>query len=176
LLLIPGSQRFYVSCSGKTPPDHFKSSLQKQELGVPDDDSLHELASRGGIVTATGKPGSVIVFDSNTMHGSNGNITPFPRSNVFFVFQCGEQSGRQAVWQSAAAPGLHLHPRLIRSATCFSRWFFIFSGSRLFRWLPALLAACSFHRVWSTLLRAALQFWSIRRPLAMLARPRADSR
>lgn len=86
LMLIPGSQRFYVSCSGETPPDHFRSSLQKQELGVPDDNSLQELARHGGIVTATGKPGSVIVFDCNTMHGSNGNITPFPRSNVFFVF------------------------------------------------------------------------------------------
>lgn len=86
LMLIPGSQRFYVSCSGETPPDHFKSSLQKQELGIPDDDSLQELARHGRIVTATGKPGSVIVFDCNTMHGSNGNITPFPRSNVFFVF------------------------------------------------------------------------------------------
>lgn len=86
LMLIPGSQRFYVSCSGETPPDHFRSSLQKQELGIPDDDSLQELARHGGIVTATGKPGSVIVFDCNTMHGSNGNITPFPRSNVFFVF------------------------------------------------------------------------------------------
>jgi ectoine hydroxylase len=28
----------------------------------------------------------VILFDCNTLHGSNGNITPFPRSNAFFVF------------------------------------------------------------------------------------------
>ena len=44
------------------------------------------MTEHGGIVSATGKPGSVIVFDSNVMHGSNGNITPFPRSNVFFVY------------------------------------------------------------------------------------------
>jgi len=26
------------------------------------------------------------VFDCNTMHGSNGNITPYGRSNAFIVF------------------------------------------------------------------------------------------
>ncbi|HAI97268.1 MAG TPA: ectoine hydroxylase, partial [Methylococcaceae bacterium] len=54
--------------------------------GVPSDNCLEALAAQGGIVSATSKPGSVIVFDCNVMHGSNGNITPFPRSNVFFVY------------------------------------------------------------------------------------------
>ncbi len=86
LLLIPGSQRKYVVCEGHTPAEHFRSSLKKQEYGVPSDECLSHLAEQGGIVTATGKPGSVILFDCNIMHGSNGNITPFPRSNAFFVY------------------------------------------------------------------------------------------
>ncbi len=86
LMLIPGSHKHYVVCEGKTPREHFKSSLQKQEYGVPSDSCLSQLADQGGIVVATGKPGSVIVFDCNTMHGSNGNITPYPRSNAFFVY------------------------------------------------------------------------------------------
>ncbi|MCJ2187159.1 ectoine hydroxylase [Novosphingobium beihaiensis] len=86
LMVIPGSQRVYVTCVGETPDDHYKHSLRKQEYGVPDDDSLAELAHKHGIVAPTGKPGTVIVFDCNLMHGSNGNITPFPRSNAFFVF------------------------------------------------------------------------------------------
>lgn len=86
LMVIPGSQRVYVTCVGETPDDHYKHSLRKQEYGVPDDDSLAELAHKHGIVAPTGKPGAVIVFDCNLMHGSNGNITPFPRSNAFFVF------------------------------------------------------------------------------------------
>ena len=53
---------------------------------MPDEDSLAELAHRHGIAAPTGSPGTVIVFDCNIMHGSNGNITPFPRSNAFFVF------------------------------------------------------------------------------------------
>lgn len=86
LMLIPESHKRYVVCEGATPNNHFKSSLQRQEYGVPSDSCLSQLTDDGGIVTATGKPGSVIVFDCNIMHGSNGNITPYPRSNAFFVY------------------------------------------------------------------------------------------
>ena len=55
-------------------------------LGVPDDDSLRELVRMGRINECTGPPGTVVVFDCNVMHGSNGNITPFPRHNVFLVY------------------------------------------------------------------------------------------
>ena len=51
-----------------------------------DEVSLAELAHRHGIVAPTGKPGTVILFDCNLMHGSNGNITPFPRTNAFLVY------------------------------------------------------------------------------------------
>jgi ectoine hydroxylase len=61
-------------------------SLKKQEYGVPDELSLAILAHKYGIVAPTGKPGTVILFDCNTMHGSNGNITPFPRANAFLVY------------------------------------------------------------------------------------------
>ncbi len=86
LMLIQGSHKRYVVCEGETPNNHFKSSLRKQEYGVPSDNCISQLTDEGGIVTVTGKPGSVIVFDCNTMHGSNGNITPYPRSNAFFVY------------------------------------------------------------------------------------------
>ncbi|WP_417221893.1 ectoine hydroxylase [Amphritea sp.] len=86
LMLVPGSHRQFAACAGETPDDHFKASLKKQEYGVPSDDQLKQLIGRGSIVTAKCKPGSVIVFDCNVLHGSNGNITPAPRSNVFFVY------------------------------------------------------------------------------------------
>ena len=86
LMLIPGSHKQYVVCEGETPDKHYLASLKKQEYGVPADNCLEALVAQGGIVSATSKPGSVIVFDCNVMHGSNGNITPFPRSNVFFVY------------------------------------------------------------------------------------------
>ena len=86
LMLIPGSHQQFLTCVGETPDDHYRQSLKKQQYGVPDDDSLTELAHRHGIVAATGRPGTVVVFDCNVMHGSSGNISPFPRSNAFFVY------------------------------------------------------------------------------------------
>lgn len=86
LMVIPGSHRTYLTCVGETPDDHYRQSLKRQEYGVPDEDSLAELAHDHGIVAPTGAPGTVILFDCNLMHGSNGNITPFPRANAFLVY------------------------------------------------------------------------------------------
>jgi ectoine hydroxylase len=86
LMLIPGSHRHFVSCAERTPENHYRTSLRQQEFGVPGPAQLVELVDAGGIVSATGPAGSVLVFDCNTMHGSNGNITPWPRSNAFFVY------------------------------------------------------------------------------------------
>lgn len=86
LMVIPGSHRHYYACAGETPDDNYLSSLKKQEVGVPDMDTVAELAADCGIASATGAAGTVILFDCNTMHGSNGNITPFPRANAFIVY------------------------------------------------------------------------------------------
>ena len=86
LMLIPGSHRRYVACTGTTPRDHFRESLREQKYGTPPEHLLRQMADDGGIVAVDAQPGSVIVFDCNTMHGSNGNITPDPRSNAFIVY------------------------------------------------------------------------------------------
>ena len=86
LMLMPGSHKHYVSCAGETPDDNHETSLKWQEVGVPSPDALSKLAGQFGIEYASGKAGTVILFECNTMHGSNGNITPFPRSNAFFVY------------------------------------------------------------------------------------------
>ena len=86
LMFFPGSHKKFVSCVGATPEDHYKHSLKKQEYGVPDHGSLEQFYNDYGIKVCEGKPGSVIFFDCNLMHGSNGNISPLPRRNVFFVY------------------------------------------------------------------------------------------
>ena len=86
LMVVPGSHKKFVSCVGQTPENHFKSSLRKQEYGVPDPGSLTELVAQGGIETPVGKAGSIVLFACNIMHGSNSNISPYPRSNVFLVY------------------------------------------------------------------------------------------
>jgi len=86
LMLIPGSHQKYITCVGETPDNHYLESLKKQEYGVPDEDSLALLAAEHGIVAPVGEAGTVVIFDCNAMHGSNGNITPLPRANAFFVY------------------------------------------------------------------------------------------
>ncbi|HLS82229.1 MAG TPA: ectoine hydroxylase [Steroidobacter sp.] len=86
LMIIPGSHRRYVRCVGETPDDHYKQSLRKQEYGVPDPTCLQSLFDEGGIATAKGPAGKIVLFDCNAMHGSNSNISPLPRSNVFLVY------------------------------------------------------------------------------------------
>jgi len=92
LMLIPGSHKSYISCVGETPEDHYKQSLKKQKYGVPDPDLLKKMADQNGIFPFKGKSGSVIFFECNIMHGSNGNISPWPRSNVFFVYNSMENT------------------------------------------------------------------------------------
>ncbi|GAA3247351.1 ectoine hydroxylase [Pseudonocardia petroleophila] len=86
LMIMPGSHKEFVACVGETPADHYKDSLKEQEVGTPDQESLTALADRHGIAMITGAAGSATLFDSNCMHGSGGNITPYPRSNIFVVF------------------------------------------------------------------------------------------
>ena len=86
LMIMPGSHRTFVSCVGETPADHYRESLKEQEIGTPDPDSLTVLSDRHGIAMLTGAAGSATFFDANCMHGSSDNISPYPRSNIFVVF------------------------------------------------------------------------------------------
>lgn len=92
LMIMPGSHQYFISCIGETPTNHYKESLRKQEYGVPDPDSLRFLADQGGIRSMVAPAGSVVFFDCNAMHGSNSNISPYPRSNVFFVYNSVENT------------------------------------------------------------------------------------
>lgn len=86
LMVFPGSQNVYVSCAGETPERNFEQSLRDQTVGVPDHATLERFARDYGIESPKGPPGSVLLFECNVMHGSNGNITPLPRHNLFYVF------------------------------------------------------------------------------------------
>jgi len=104
LMIMPGSQKFYVSCVGETPDDNYKSSLVMQGAGTPDQDTLTRMAQRHGIDVLAGRAGGATMFDCNCMHGSNGNITPYPRSNVFIVFNSVENTCVEPFAASAPRP------------------------------------------------------------------------
>ncbi|MFZ2238134.1 MAG: ectoine hydroxylase [Gordonia amarae] len=88
LMIIPGSHRQFVSCVGATPDAYHHQSLvsYRPPFGTPDEVDVTELADDSGIDSITGPAGSAVFFDSNCMHASSGNISPYPRSNLFVVF------------------------------------------------------------------------------------------
>ncbi|GAB3376313.1 ectoine hydroxylase [Spongiibacter taiwanensis] len=86
LMLIPGSHQQFLPCVGPTPEDNYKQSLKSQRIGTPPEAVLTELVRRRGIQAPTGRAGGLILFDCNTLHGSNANMSPDPRSNIFFVY------------------------------------------------------------------------------------------
>lgn len=92
LMIMPGSHKHYVSCEAETPEDNYKKSLVMQGAGVPDPQILSDFADRFGIDVLEGPAGGAIMFDSNCMHASNGNVTPYSRSNVFIVYNSVENT------------------------------------------------------------------------------------
>jgi ectoine hydroxylase len=104
LMVMPGSQQTYVGCVGETPDENYKESLKEQEIGTPDRDTLRAMAHECGIEQFTGLAGSALMFDCNVMHGSGNNITPFPRSNIFIVFNSVENTLVEPYAASASRP------------------------------------------------------------------------
>ncbi|MEV4144901.1 ectoine hydroxylase [Amycolatopsis sp. NPDC049691] len=104
LMIMPGSHRTFVQCAGETPDDNYKSSLKDQRVGVPSEDDITKMAAEYGIDQFTGQAGSALWFDSNIMHGSGNNITPYPRSNIFLVFNSVENALQEPFAASAPRP------------------------------------------------------------------------
>ncbi|GHJ94120.1 ectoine dioxygenase [Streptomyces sp. NE5-10] len=92
LMIMPGSHRTFLGCAGATPKDNYKQSLRMQDAGTPSHKALTTFAEACGIEHFTGDAGSAVWFDCNALHGSGDNITPFPRSNVFLVFNSVENA------------------------------------------------------------------------------------
>lgn len=102
LMIMPGSHKKYVRCAGGTPEDNYKKSLVMQGAGVPDRATLIEFADNYGIDVLEGPAGGAIIFDSNCMHASNGNVTPYSRSNIFLVYNSVENTAEEPF--AAASP------------------------------------------------------------------------
>ncbi|MBL3556460.1 MULTISPECIES: ectoine hydroxylase [Marinobacter] len=86
LMLIPGSQNSFIPCAGSTPERNWEQSLKKQSVGLPSREAVASLANKNGIQAPTGPAGSLLLFECNTLHASNRNMSPWPRANLFFVY------------------------------------------------------------------------------------------
>ena len=79
LLLVPRSQE-----GGNLEAAH-DTSTTSYPLWTLDNDTVAKLVDQGGIVAPTGKPGGMLMFHGNLVHGSAGNITPYPRKIVYLT-------------------------------------------------------------------------------------------
>ncbi len=79
LMVIPKSQHDGVFAAGHD------TSTTSYPLWTLDNDKVQSLYDKGGLVVPTGKPGGVLMFHGNLVHGSGGNITPLPRKIVYLT-------------------------------------------------------------------------------------------
>ena len=79
LMLIPKSHKHGVLAAGHD------TSTTSYPLWTLDEETVEKLVEEGGLVAPTGKPGGVLMFHGNLVHGSSGNITPFPRKIVYLT-------------------------------------------------------------------------------------------
>ena len=79
LMLVPRSQQH-----GNLDAGH-DLGTSSYPLWTLDNPTVEKLVAEGGIVAPTGKPGGVMMFHGNLVHGSAGNITPFSRRIVYLT-------------------------------------------------------------------------------------------
>ena len=79
LMLVPRSHT-----QGVFEAEH-DTSTTSYPLWTLDEQTVTRLVEQGGIVAPTGKPGGLLLFHGNLVHGSAGNITPYPRKIVYLT-------------------------------------------------------------------------------------------
>lgn len=104
LMLVPGSHRHFIPTVGETPDQNWKTSLKQQSLGVPNEQDLSRLIKENGIAAPKGPAGSLLLFDCNVLHASNSNLSPWPRSNLFFVYNSVENALQEPYGGTAPRP------------------------------------------------------------------------
>jgi ectoine hydroxylase len=79
LMLIPRSHTQGVLAAGHDV------ETTSYPLWTLDEATVTRLVAEGGIIAPTGKPGGMLMFHSNLVHGSAPNITPYPRKIVYLT-------------------------------------------------------------------------------------------
>jgi len=79
LMFIPKSHRHGTLAAGHD------TTTTSYPLWTLDHETVTQLAAAGGIVAPTGKPGGVLMFHGNLVHGSTANITPYGRIIVYLT-------------------------------------------------------------------------------------------
>ena len=79
LMLIPKSQHHGNLAAGHD------TGTTSYPLWTLDNPTVEKLCAEGGIAVPVGKPGGVLMFHGNLVHGSSANITPYSRKIVYLT-------------------------------------------------------------------------------------------
>ncbi|CAE7658725.1 ectD, partial [Symbiodinium pilosum] len=105
LMVVPGSHKSFIRCPGR------------QTYGTPADEDIRALADKHGIRHCVGEAGDVLIFDSNLLHASCGNRSPWHRRNLFVAFNSWENRLQSPFYAEALRPEHVAHrDRLARFA------------------------------------------------------------
>lgn len=87
LMLIPKSHKLFYGCK-KENSVSAEDNFANQKEGVPDTAAIKKFFnhSKNEIKMALCNPGDIVLFDCNTIHVSNPNMTSLPRTNLFAVY------------------------------------------------------------------------------------------
>ncbi len=83
LMLVPRSQN-----AGDLEASHDLATTS-YPLWTLDEDTVTRLVKQGGIVAPTGKPGGMLMFHGNLVHGSTENKSDHDRRNLYFAYSRG---------------------------------------------------------------------------------------
>ena len=92
MMVIPKSHTMFVGCLGQHSTANWTTSVKDlQTYGTPSTEAIEELqfllhGNSPQTTSIIGKPGDVLLFDSNLLHASPGNLTTSSRRNAFFCF------------------------------------------------------------------------------------------
>ncbi len=75
--------------AGTHKQEMLESTFDEKTTNYPlwslDRETVTRLAAEGGIVAPTGKAGGLLLHHGNLVHGSAGNMTPYPRNIVYLT-------------------------------------------------------------------------------------------
>ncbi|WP_440652003.1 phytanoyl-CoA dioxygenase family protein [Cysteiniphilum sp. 19S12-1] len=89
LMVVPKSHLYYVPAENEQPKDqkfNFKDNLQTQDYDTPKTEIFKKLIETYGIEYIALKPGDILLFDPNLIHGSSNNISPYDRIKLMFSY------------------------------------------------------------------------------------------
>ncbi len=93
VFFIPGSQAEGSLNNLDLDPKKISNEDWTRNFGVKpnyiiDEENINRLVNKYGLISAKGKAGSIVFFDSNVIHASSQNISPYNRKMVFLAYNC----------------------------------------------------------------------------------------